>query len=109
MKKILVVLIVSILFGASDIAAYNKRHWELLRRTKCCQTCQLREAPLSRIDLTEADMREADLRGADFRQATLYKAVLPKPEMYHGANFTGAMWVDGRICKKGSISHCKSE
>lgn len=91
----------------SDEEAFRKRDWERLMNTGCCQNCRLLRAPLSRIDLTEADMRGSDLRGADFRQATLYKALLPSPEMYHGADFSGAMWVDGRICKKGSIGYCR--
>jgi len=113
MKKLITGFIVTGLFvlmaGVDDLEAYNRRHWERLIQTKCCQRCALVKAPLSRIDLTDADLRESDLRGADFKQATLYKVLLPDPEMYHGADFSGAMWVDGRICKKGSISYCKGD
>ncbi|MFH2131142.1 MAG: pentapeptide repeat-containing protein, partial [bacterium] len=88
---------------------YKRWQWDQLLRTKCCRNCILVKAPLSRIDLTDADLRGADLRGADFKQATLLNVRLPEPEKYRGADFSGAMWVDGRICKPGSISFCRSD
>ena len=113
MKKILILYAILIplvlLIGTQNLAAYKRRHWEQLLNTKCCQNCNLNKAPLLRIDLTDADLRGSDLRGANFKQATLYKVLLPDPEMYHGADFSGAMWVDGRICKPGSIGFCKDE
>lgn len=108
-RLFLLSLLVGALMPIVDLSAYSKRHWEQLMNTGCCQHCDLQKAPLSRIDLTEADMRYSDMRGADLRQATLYRALLPEPEMYHGAKLGGAMWVDGRTCKKGSISTCLSD
>lgn len=105
----LYLILVATPLAAVEKDAFSRRDWERLMNTGCCRNCRLFKAPLSRIDLTKADMRGSDLRGADFKQATLYKALLPQPELYQGADFSGAMWLDGRICKKGSIGHCRSE
>lgn len=100
---------IALLIGLHDLQAYNKRHWENLIRTKCCQNCKLDRAPLSNINLTGADLSGSDLTNANFKQATLFEVKLPDPEKYVGANFSGAMWIDGTICKPGSIGFCNRD
>lgn len=86
--------------------SYNKADYEKLITTKSCRNCYLYGAPLSKINLTGADLRGADLTRAKFKKATLYKARLPDPSNYRHADFTGAMWPDGQICREGSLGRC---
>lgn len=90
----------------SSVLAYNRKHYIKLLETKVCINCDLTFAPLSRIDLTGADLRGSLLMYATFKQSTLFKAKLPSSKNYKGANFTGAMWVDGGICQIGSYGTC---
>ncbi len=55
----------------------------------------LQKADLSSINLTDADLRNADLQGASLSMATLSGAILDH-----------AIWLDGRICAKGSVGKC---
>lgn len=88
------------------VYSYNTADYEKLITTKSCRNCYLYGAPLSKINLTGADLRGADLTRAKFKKATLYKAQLPDPSNYRHADFTGAMWPDGQICREGSIGRC---
>ncbi len=110
MKKITVVFvlmsIIVMVHGGQSIFAYNELDFGRLLRTGNCRKCNLDGAPLSGANLTGSDLRGSSIRGANLQKATLYKASLPSPRMYIGTNFTGAMWVDGGICRSGSISKC---
>jgi len=109
MKKIffgLTILLMS-LSGAWDTAvAYEKADYEKLIQTNNCRNCDLTAAPLSKLDLSNADLRGSWLMYANFYKATLYRAKLPSPRHFRGANFRGAMWIDGAICREGSIGTC---
>ena len=104
MKKIFFGL--ALLLFSSATQAYDKLDYETLIQTNSCQKCDLTKAPLSRLDLSHADLRGALLTYANFYKATLYKAKLPRPKNFRGANFVGAMWIDGAICREGSIGTC---
>lgn len=104
--KTLLLSIVILGSYCTNLTAYSQVDYNKLLRTKSCMKCDLDGAPLSGINLSYANLQGASLIGANLRQATLYKAVLPSPRKYIGTNFTGAMWVDGRICRSGSIGKC---
>ncbi len=53
-------------------------------------------------DLTEARLDEADLRFADLRGATLSDVSAD------GVLLDRAIWVDGRVCAKGSTGRCRA-
>jgi len=53
---------------------------------------------LSWTKLTDADLSRANLTGANLASAELA-----------GAKLSGATWVDGKICKEGSVGGCKTE
>lgn len=55
----------------------------------------LQKADLSNANLTDANLSNADLEGATLKTATLT-----------GAIFDQAIWLDGRICAKGSVGKC---
>lgn len=108
-SKVLHTLIVAtllILLQLSSVYAYNKSHYYRLLTTNSCRNCDLYGAPLSKIDLTGADLTGATLTAATFKKATLYKAKLPDKSDYRYADFTGAMWTNGQICREGSIGKC---
>ncbi|HEB86067.1 MAG TPA: pentapeptide repeat-containing protein [Gammaproteobacteria bacterium] len=56
----------------------------------------LRRADLSYADFTGADLTYADLSGAKMQNVRL-----------DGARLDNAIWVDGRICLKGSLGECR--
>ena len=70
----------------------------------------LRRTDLSNARMTGADLRRADLRGArlagtdmsyaDLREARLEGVTLSE------TRFDNALWVDGRICRPGSVDRC---
>jgi hypothetical protein len=83
---------------------YTKDYYKLLR-TQVCRKCDLYKAPLANIDLSGADLSGSNLFQADLRQATLINAKIT------GANFknallSGAVWIDGKVCKPGSVGQC---
>lgn len=71
----------------------------------------LRHADLSNARMTGAGLRATDLRGArlagadlsyaDLREARLEGTVLSE------TRFDNAIWVDGRVCKAGSVGQCR--
>ncbi len=93
----------------------------------------LSSANLSGADLSHADLSQADLVGADFSKADMSDANLAQSRLswakltgadlsranltgatmasteLAGAKLSGATWVDGKICKEGSVGGCKSE
>ncbi len=112
-----VILFIGIL-SFNQIFAYERdsRHYALnelnvenntaiLRRANKCVGCYLSNARLSGMDLTNADLRGANLIGATLIRATLYGANLRGAKLA-GANFSGALWVDGSICRVGSVGRC---
>ncbi|WP_176736900.1 pentapeptide repeat-containing protein [Oligoflexus tunisiensis] len=48
------------------------------------------------VDFKDTDMREADLTGAVFQDTVNWE----------GAQLSGAIWMDGRVCAEGSVGSC---
>ena len=102
-----------------------------LKSEKKCPGCDLRGADLRGADLSESNLEGANLmgaklEGANLTDATLEDASLEKADLHnanlHGASldhasideadFKGAdlqdtTWINGKVCKKGSIGMCK--
>lgn len=55
----------------------------------------LQKADLSNVNLTDANLSNADLEGVNLKTAQLTGAILDH-----------TVWVDGRICAKGSVGKC---
>lgn len=57
-------------------------------------------ANLTNADFVNADLDRANLRGADLRGANITNA------SFEGAQLSGTRWVDGRVCREGSVTRC---
>lgn len=55
---------------------------------------------LTNANFVNADLERANFRGADLRGANITNASL------EGAQLSGARWVDGRVCREGSVARC---
>ncbi len=64
-----------------------------------------RGARLIGADLQLAILRGTDLRGADLAYANLFRADLAGANL-EGARLERAVWIDGSICRKGSVGQC---
>ena len=64
------------------------------------QQAQLKGVNLRAADLSKANLSNADLSYADLQDSKLVDTV------YANANFSNAIWVDGRKCLAGSIGVC---
>lgn len=107
MKRHILFLSLILMFVFSlDVFSYSSMDFDRLLRTNSCKKCDLEGAPLSGANLTGADMSGSSLRGANLQKATLYRAILPSRKYWIGTNFSGAMWIDGEICRQGSIGRC---
>jgi hypothetical protein len=102
-----------------------------LKKEKNCPGCDLRSADLRDLNLFDANLEGANLMGANLEnvnlehatlddagleKANLKSAIIKNASMDHAtleetitinANFEGTVWIDGRICKPGSIGSCK--
>ncbi len=65
----------------------------------------LSNANLERADLGEANLERAKLNGANLRMANFRLAGINAAEL-DGSTLDGAIWIDGRICAKGSSGRC---
>lgn len=83
---------------------YTKDYYRLLRTLEC-RNCDLYKAPLANLNLTGADLSGSNLFQADLRQATLISAKITGVN-FRKALLTGAVWIDGKVCKPGSIGKC---
>lgn len=112
-------------------SAFVPEDFERLKKIKNCPGCDLRGADLRGVDLSGANLEGinlmgANLEGVDLEDAALDDASLEKANLrnarLHGASldhatideadFKGAdlqdvTWIDGKVCKKGSIGICK--
>jgi uncharacterized protein YjbI with pentapeptide repeats len=86
--------------------AFDQRDLDKLMKTRQCASCNLVGANLVGADLSRANLVGADLRGADLSHAYLMGANLQNSRQ-DGANFSGAVWTDGRVCREGSIGDCR--
>lgn len=70
----------------------------------------LRRADLSNARMTGAGLRGADLRGARLSGTDLSYADLSEARLDSAAlsetRFDHAIWIDGRVCKPGSVNSC---
>lgn len=66
----------------------------------------LSHANLERADLGETNLERANLAGANLKMANLRMAGIPAANM-ELAILDGAIWLDGRICAKGSYGACR--
>lgn len=57
-------------------------------------------------NLKHSDLRYANLKNADLSYADLSNALLAGANT-NNTKFDNAIWIDGQICKKGSIGFCK--
>jgi uncharacterized protein YjbI with pentapeptide repeats len=76
----------------------------------------LRQASLNGANLSRANLSGANLGGANLQAANLSKANLTGANLkdiysyeanWSGANLTGATWIDGHKCQRGSIGVCR--
>ena len=58
-------------------------------------------------NLKHSDLRYANLKDADLSYADLSGVLLAGASMIN-TRFDNAIWIDGRLCKKGSIGLCRS-
>ncbi len=129
---VLALLVAVILgFAPSFSSAFVPEDLDQLKKQKKCPGCDLRAADLHGADLADVNLEGANLMGANLEgailtDATLEDASLEKANLknadLHGASldhaavdgtdFKGAdmqdmTWIDGKVCKKGSIGICK--
>ena len=96
------VICVILLFGPGTAFAYDPNHLNIVRSSdgNVCAGCDLVGAPLNGVDLDGKNLAGANLSYANLRGAILNNTNLA------GANLSGATWVDGTICREGSIGYC---
>ena len=77
---------------------------------------QLEKAMLRHANLLQVDLRKANLRGADLSEARLTGAKLQGADLtgakledtkLKGAQLSGAIWIDGKECGRGSVGRCR--
>jgi len=112
-------------------SAFVPEDIEQLKNTKKCPGCDLRGADLRGLDLSESNLEGANLMGANlegvlleeatlddascekanFRNAKLHATSMDHATIddadFKGADLQDVTWIDGRVCKKGSIGVCK--
>lgn len=127
--SVLIALAISMMPASSS--AFVPEDLERLKESKKCPGCDLRGANLRGLNLTDSNLEGANLMGSNLEGVTLEDAILDDASLekanlrnakLHGASmdhaivdeadFKGAdlqdvTWIDGRVCKKGSIGVCK--
>jgi uncharacterized protein YjbI with pentapeptide repeats len=112
-------------------SAFVPEDLERLKDSKKCPGCDLRGADLRGLNLNGANLEGANLLEANLEGVTLVKAVLDDASCektnfsnaklqgasmdhatldaadFKGADLQDVIWIDGRLCKKGSIGTCK--
>ncbi|MBI5617337.1 MAG: pentapeptide repeat-containing protein [Gammaproteobacteria bacterium] len=89
--------------GGANLAAADLSYADLslakLPQAKLAQArlvgATLRGAALNDVDLRDADMTYVDLKGADITGARL-----------EGARLANAIWIDGTVCSRDSVTRC---
>jgi uncharacterized protein YjbI with pentapeptide repeats len=128
---LMVIATCSFTVSALQAFAFVPEDLERLKATKNCPGCDLRGADLhgaslEGVGLEGANLMEANLEGANLQdavlddasleKANLRKAILHGASLDHatidgadmsGANLEDSTWLDGKVCKKGSIGVCK--
>lgn len=70
------------------------------------QGARLHGARLVGADFNAADLRDTDFSNADLSYANLFSANISGANL-SGAKLDQARWIDGRICKSGSVGSCR--
>ncbi len=118
-------------FMPLDASAFVPEDIDLLKESKKCPGCDLRGADLRSLNLAGANLEGANLMGANLEGVNLEKATLDDASCektnfrnsklqgasmdhatieeadFKGADLQDVVWIDGRVCKKGSIGTCK--
>jgi len=133
LKGILVIVMIIFCFYVllTPLYAFDEKQVQALKKTSKCMKCDLSGAKLNNIDMEYADVSSANLSGADLSNSVLSNANLSKANL-SGANLSGtnlsfanlsgadvskatltnvfldqATWINGKMCKIGSIGKCK--
>ena len=130
---VVLALLIAVLVGLapSFSSAFVPEDLDQLKKQNKCPGCDLRSADLRGAGLADANLEGANLMGANLEGATLTDATLEDASLekanlknvnlhgasldhatIDGADFKGAdlqdmTWIDGKVCKKGSIGVCK--
>jgi uncharacterized protein YjbI with pentapeptide repeats len=134
--KMIAITAAIFLVAIGQAGAWDRLDLEQLLRARQCPDCNLSEAILSLVDLRDVNLAGANLYKANLSQARLQRADLKNANLYRtnlasanltgadlrnailvranvdgvnlrDANLSGATWIDGRKCAKGSIGECK--
>lgn len=132
-KGVLTVFMAAVCFFVASTMLYgfDEKQVQTLKKTNNCKKCDLSGAKLSNLFLEYADLSGANLSGADLSNAMLANANLSKANLTNanlsnanlsyvvltGADVTKAnlnkayldqaTWINGKMCKVGSIGVCK--
>ena len=90
----------AMIFGIGSASAYDPSHLNRFYQEGMCIGCNLIGAYFQGQDLTDKN-----LAGANLSYANLQGAILNNTNLA-GANLSGATWVDGTVCREGSIGYC---
>lgn len=131
--KIVLPVLVACFIGLAPASssAFVPEDLKRLKTLKICPGCDMRGADLQGVDLSDANLEGINLMGANLEGVNLQNAILDDASLekanlrnarLHGASmdhasideadFKGAdlqdvIWIDGKVCKKGSIGICK--
>jgi len=107
--------------GSNRQASYNPFQYLYFLIGHTCSKCDLSHSNLAHLSLPRARLDYANLNYTNLSYAILYEASLAHANLSHAnlyyanlgnanlieANLSGATWVDGHICKEGSVGYCR--
>ena len=121
-----VMVVISLFVASTMLYGFDEKQVQVLKKTNNCTKCDLSGAKLSNLYLEYADLSGANLSGADLSNVMLSNANLSGANLsganlsfatLSGANmskaslsktfFDQATWINGKMCKVGSIGACK--
>jgi len=133
LKGILVIgmIVFSFFVSWTTLYGFDDKQVQALKKTNKCPKCDLSGAKLNNLDMEYVDLSSANLSGADLSNSMMGNANLTKANL-SGANLSGtnlgfaalsgadvskanltnvfldqAIWINGKICKIGSVGKCK--
>ena len=107
--KLTVNQVMEILNTTRDLSGKNLGGLQLvgMNLSRCnLKGSDLSHANLERADLGESGLDRVNLSGANLKMANLRLAGMPAANL-DMAVLDGAIWLDGRICAKGSYGQCR--
>lgn len=108
-EKLTISQVMEALKTTRDLSGKNLSGLQLIgvNLSKCnLKGSDLNHANLERADLGEASLDRANLSGANLKMANLRLAGMPAANL-ELTTLDGAIWLDGRICAKGSSGECR--